>query len=283
VAVAILIIPVLLLYPILAITRKSRKPRVPRNIVITGANSGIGEALALYYAKAGVTLALTGRNKERLQKVGSACQAKGSDVVLGAIDVTDKPAMERFLLDFDQKNPVDLVIANAGVSMGTSGASKDLVASTRIIYQINVDGVFNTVLPLLQAMKDRRSGQIAIMSSVAGTGILPESAAYSSSKTAMRTWGEALRAMVYRDGVFVNVICPGFVESPMTDNAGRTGTYMPLLVKMPDAIRRIVQGLESDEPVIIFPRLLYFFGILFQFVAAQCASHRCCYTTDSWI
>jgi len=253
----ILILPVIALYAILkCASRNARKPAEPRNILITGANSGIGEALALHYAKAGITLALIGRNKDRLEKVCAACKSKGSVVVSAAVDVTDKAGMERFVLDFDKSHPVDLVIANAGMSAGTSGFQRDIVASTRVLFDVNVLGVFNTVLPLIQPMKDRGSGQIAIMSSIAGTGVLMEAPDYSATKVAIRTWAEGLRALLYRDGIFVNVICPGFVESPMTDV--NKEYRMPLMQTMPAAIERMTRGLAHDEPVIVFPRLLYF-------------------------
>jgi len=152
------------------------------------------------------------------------------------------------------------VIANAGVSAKTGGFSGDIVASTRQLFAINVDGVFNTVLPFISLMKERQSGQIAIMSSLAGIGLLPEATDYSASKTAIRIWGEGLRTLLYRDNIFVNVICPGFVESPMTDS--NSDYRMPLMQTMPNAIDRITTGLASDEPVIIFPRLVYLFAWL---------------------
>jgi len=254
--VALLALPLIIIYVVHKLCfRQKKRPRIPTSILITGATSGIGEAFALHYAKAGVTLALTGRNKDRLEKVAAACKGKGAVVVAGALDVVDRVGMERFILSFDQSHPVDLVIANAGVSAATGGFARDIVASTRQLFNVNVDGVFNTVLPLIAPMKERGSGQIAIMSSIAGTGVLPDAPDYSATKVAVRVWGEGLRTLLYRDNVFVNVICPGFVESPMTDI--NKDYRMPLIQTMPVAIERMTAGLAADVPVIIFPRILY--------------------------
>jgi len=252
----VLVLPFILVYIIHKSCMCSRKrPKIPLNILITGANSGIGEALSLHYAKQGVTLALIGRNKERLEKVSNACKTKGAVSIVAPLDVTDRIGMEKFILDFDRAHPVDLVIANAGVSARTGGFSRDIVQSTRQLFAINVDGVFNTVLPLIAPMKERGSGQIAIMSSIAGTGVLPDAPDYSATKVAIRVWGEGLRALLYRDNVFVNIICPGFIESPMTDIGGEY--RLPMLQKMAPSIVRITSSLAADEPVTIFPRPLY--------------------------
>src|SRR5689334_14457724 len=117
------------------------------HIIITGASSGLGAALAKAYAMPGVVLGLTGRNKDRLQKVADTCSAKGAKVVTGLVDVRDDEILKEWLEQFDNSHPVDLLIANAGISAGAGGQieSQKMV---RDIFAINVDGVINSVLPI---------------------------------------------------------------------------------------------------------------------------------------
>jgi short-subunit dehydrogenase len=130
---------------------------------------------------------------------------------------------------------------------------RDIVGATRALFATNVDGVFNTILPLIPAMKERKSGRIVIMSSLASTGPLPGSAAYCATKAAVRTYGEALRGLLYRDGVRVNVVCPGYIESDMTK---ANHFHMPGIMSMKAAVSIMTAGIARDVPVIIFPTLL---------------------------
>jgi len=221
----------------------------PRSILITGGSSGLGAALAHCYAAPGVRLALSGRDAGRLEAVAAGCRQRGATVATAVLDVADAEAIGRWVLGADDAAPLDLVIANAGISGGDGGA-----AAIRRIFAVNVDGVVNTVLPALERMRARRSGQIAIMSSLAGFRGLPSAPAYSASKAAVRSWGEALRARHARDGVAVNVICPGFVKSRMTDN---NPFRMPLLMEADRAAEIIRRGLARNRARIAFPLRLY--------------------------
>lgn len=136
------------------------------------------------------------------------------------------------------------------MSEETVGLERDVVAATRALFAINADGVFNTVLPLLPAMKARGRGRLVLMASQAATMPLAACPAYCASKAAVRAYGESLRGLVYRDGVRVNVVCPGFVESPMTKILTH---HLPGLMTMPAAVRCIAAGLEADAAVIGFP------------------------------
>jgi NAD(P)-dependent dehydrogenase (short-subunit alcohol dehydrogenase family) len=146
------------------------------------------------------------------------------------------------------------VIANAGISEGTMKLEREVEAATRALFATNVDGVFNTILPLLAPMKERRAGRIVLLSSLAATGPLPGSVAYSATKAAVRVYGEALRASVFRDGLRVNVICPGYVESDMT---AANKSAMPGLMSMSAAMRCMTRGIARDTPVIQFPGALH--------------------------
>lgn len=186
-------------------------------IVITGASSGIGAALAEYYAAPGVTLGLTGRSDERLRAVAAACKARGAAVETALMDVCEREALAAWLLEIDGKKPIDLVIANAGISGGSGGHSVmgEEPEQLRRIMAVNLDGVFNTVLPLIPLMTGRKRGQIALMSSLAGLRGLPGAPAYSTSKAAVLAYGQALRGWLGMRGVKVSVIMPGFVRTPL--------------------------------------------------------------------
>jgi short-subunit dehydrogenase len=225
----------------------------PKNIVITGASSGLGAALARRYAGEGVTLHLSGRHMERLQAIAMECQSKGATVYIRAVDVTDAKTTRDWLAAADAIQPVDLIIANAGVSAGIGGGG-ETEEQTRTIFAVNVDGVINTIEPLLPLMVERRHGQIAIMSSLAGIRGLSSSPAYSASKAAVRTLGEGLRGWLKDYGVEVNVICPGFIKTPMTD----INPYpMPCMMDGAKAAAIIAEGLARNKARIAFPKRLY--------------------------
>jgi len=220
------------------------------SIVITGASSGIGEALALDYAQPGIALALSGRDAERLTAVAEACRARGATVDHTAIDVTDRAALAAWLSRFDDAHPVDLLIANAGISIDKENSSLDDFSRVRQTMAVNVDGVFNTVEPLVGRMMQRRRGQIAVVSSLASFIGLPYSASYNASKAAVRVWGESIRYVLKKHGVGVSVICPGFVVSRMTASAPFP---MPFLMTSAQASAIIRRGLARDRPRIAFP------------------------------
>jgi len=225
----------------------------PKSILITGASSGIGAALARLYAAPGITLALAGRDAGRLGGIVADCRARGADADAASVDVTDAEATARWIAAADEAAPLDLVFANAGISGGTfgGGESRDQAAA---IFATNVGGVIHTVHPAAERMRVRRRGQIAIMSSLASFRGMPGAPAYSASKAAARSYGEALRGSLHRHNVGVTVICPGFIRTPMTDvNRFR----MPLLMEADRAARLIRRGLARNRARIAFPLRLY--------------------------
>jgi short-subunit dehydrogenase len=220
------------------------------SIVITGASSGIGEALALDYARPGAALALTGRDAGRLEAVARACRAKGATVVADTIDVVDRAGLADWLVAFDDIHPVDLVVANAGISIDKDNSSLDDFARVRKTFDVNVAGVFNTVEPLLARLMARKRGQVAIVSSLASFIGLPYSASYNASKAAVRVWGESIRYVLRKSDVGVSVICPGFVVSRITANAPFP---MPFLMSAERASGIIRRGLARNKARIAFP------------------------------
>ncbi|MCH8347713.1 MAG: SDR family NAD(P)-dependent oxidoreductase [Proteobacteria bacterium] len=221
----------------------------PKNILITGASSGIGEEVAKQYAAPGITLAITGRNKKRLEAVKGALQAKGARVIAKVLDVTGQKAMETFIREVDKIAPLDLVIANAGVGV-QAGDFKSLDQAAKFTITVNVFGVFNTIHPALEIFEGRRCGQIAIVSSLAGCIGLPGSPIYSASKNAVRAYGEALRAVYQGKGIEINVICPGWVRSRITD---RNEYSMPFFMEVDKAAAIIIRGLAKNQARISFP------------------------------
>ncbi len=225
----------------------------PHHILITGASSGIGAALAREYAMNGTRLSLSGRDATRLQAVATHCRALGADVEETVIDVRDGAAMREWITACWQRQPIDLIIANAGIALATGGPA-EMEERTREIFAVNVDGVLNTIFPALPAMCERRHGQIAIVSSLAGFRGMPSAPAYSASKAAVKALGEGLRGRLRPHGIAVNVITPGFVKSRIT---GANNFPMPLLMEADTAARRIRRGLAHNRGRIAFPRRLH--------------------------
>lgn len=218
----------------------------PKSILITGASSGIGEALALEYAKSGVTLHLSGRNEERLNDVKAACEARGGRVFPKVIDVTDEKAMADWIKGCGD---LELIIVNAGIAKPFK-THYDLARHTREIFDVNLGGVFNTVHPAIEMMKEAGQGQIALISSIAGYRGMPSAPAYSSSKVAVKAYGEALRGFYHSMGIEINVICPGFVRSRLTDG---NKFKMPFFMEANRAAKIIRLGLEKNKGLITFP------------------------------
>lgn len=222
-----------------------------QHIVITGASSGIGEALALHYATPGARLSLSGRNTDRLESIVKRCRDKGADAQGALVDVRDQAAMTGWLLEADKRAPVDLLIANAGISAGTEGAENgEDSAQIREIFDVNLNGVLHTLQPLLPLMRGRERGHIALISSLAGFRGWPGAPAYCASKAAIKSYGEALRGALRSSGVSVHVICPGFVTSRMTDV---NDFPMPFKIDADKAAQIIARGIERDKGRIAFP------------------------------
>jgi short-subunit dehydrogenase len=225
---------------------------IPRHVLITGASSGIGAALARAYARPSVRLSLTARNMPRLEEIAKACRAAGAEAALRSIDVGDGAAMAAWIEDCDAGQAVDLVIANAGIGgerVIATEAGEPLSVAHEIV-ATNVLGVANTVIPLLPRFVARGKGHVAIMSSLAAHIGLPQAPLYSASKAAIRAYGQGLRRLLAPKGVTVTVICPGFVETPMSASVpgGR-----PFLWSTERAAHRIVEGLAHGRHEIDFP------------------------------
>lgn len=228
--------------------------------LVTGASSGLGAALAVGLAERhkGVHLILLGRDRERLDRVAQRCESVGATVRSAAVDITDRAFLDTWLVTVDSATPIDLAIANAGISGGTAAVDREgepspageTAAQTRAIFATNIDGVANTLLPLIPRMAERGRGQIGIMASLAGYRGLPGTPAYCASKAAVKVWGESLRVTLADRGVGVSTICPGFVATPLT--AGNR-FRMPFLMSDEKAARIVLNGLAANKGRIAFP------------------------------
>lgn len=232
-----------------------------KNILITGASSGIGAALALAYAEEKACLFLSGRDETRLKQVAEQVIAKGGQAHVKVIDVTDAVALRAWIENVDDLFPLDLVIANAGISAGTGKGDENEEQIARI-FATNVHGVFHTVHPIIPRMKKRKAGQIAIMASLAGFFGIPGAPTYAASKAAVRVYGEGLRGDLAPHGVKLSVICPGFVKTPMT---AVNNFKMPFLMSAERAAQIAKKGLEKNKARIAFPQR---FAALIWLVAA---------------
>lgn len=235
------------------------------NVVITGASSGIGEALAIECAKRGDRLFLCGRNAQRLEDTAEKCRALGAATDAETIDVTDSEAVAQWLTQCENKAPIERVFANAGVSTGEETSD-----NVRRTFATNVGGVVNTVLPAIEIFRngqERTTKQIVITSSIAGYGPLKACPSYSATKSCVKTWGLALRGMLAPEGIAVSVICPGFIRSRITD---ANTCPMPFFMEADKAASIILKRADKNKGMISFPwpmRLsTWFLSIMPQFL-----------------
>lgn len=183
-------------------------------VLITGASSGIGEALAWEYARRGARLGLVARRAERLAALAHVLP--GGCATYEA-DVRDAVGMKRVAEHFiAEHGGADVVIANAGMSAGTLTQHDEDLAVFREIMDINVLGMVHTFSPFLRAMRAARAGTLVGIASVAGIRGLPGAGAYSASKSAAVTYLESLRVECRGSGVSVVTIAPGYIATPMT-------------------------------------------------------------------
>jgi short-subunit dehydrogenase len=232
-----------------------KRVKDPRSILITGASSGIGAALARAYAAPRIHLAICGRDTARLAAVANLCRERGAEVIETCLDVTEAPAVAAWIDIADRASPLELVIANAGVQGGLwrDGAGETLGELQRVM-EVNFGGVSNTIHPVLSAMRQRRRGQIALIASLAALRGLPYSPGYCASKAAVRIYGEALRSWLAPEGIDVSVVLLGFVETRLSNTVSGP---KPLILSPERAAGIIRRGLAKGRRQIAFPYPLY--------------------------
>jgi short-subunit dehydrogenase len=217
-------------------------------VVITGASSGIGAALARHYAARGATLALIARREDALNAL--ARELPGSHHIYVA-DVADAGAMLAAGEDFMARAGVpDVVVANAGISVGTLTGEREDLPAFRKVFETNVLGMVHTFHPFVGPMRQARAGRLVGVTSVAGIRGLPGAGAYSASKAAAISYLESLRIELCGSGVRVVTLAPGYIETPMT----AVNRYrMPFLLPVDAAARRLVRAIDAGASFAVVP------------------------------
>lgn len=240
------------------VSRQSQRTRIiataPTTILVTGASSGLGGALARGYAAPGIHLLLVGRDATRLDAAADDCRKTGATVTTGLFDVAEGGPLGAWLLAQDEARPIDMVLACAGVSAGTTAEGQpEGVALATMEVRTNLIGTIHTVEPLLPRLIARGAGQVMVTASVAALRGLPYSPGYSASKAGVRAYGEALRALLAPHGVAVTVVVPGFFDTPMTGRWKGPTPFFMTLDRMAAVIRR---GLDRRAARVTCPKLL---------------------------
>lgn len=220
-------------------------------IFLTGASSGIGEALAVEIAKRGAIVGLLARREELLKKLAEQCEAAGGTARFFACDVVDyetvQAAADALREEFGR---IDILIANAGIG-GNNKETRELQPEfVKKVIDINLLGAVNSVYAVLPQMLELKSGQLVAISSLAGFRGLPKSAAYSASKAGMTNLFESIRLDVQSQGVSVTIIQPGFIKTPLT--SGRKNK-MPFLMELEDAVPLFLKAIEKRKKFAAFP------------------------------
>jgi short-subunit dehydrogenase len=234
------------------------------NIFITGASSGIGNALAHEYAKRSLSttenntsasrmvIGLAARRVNELEILAEELQ-KNYNVTCAIypLDVRDATALVAAAQDFIARfGAPNIVIANAGVSCGTLTADKDDFKAIQAIFDINVMGMVHTFQPFIAAMKLANQGQLVGVASVAGIRGLPGAGAYSASKAAAISYLESLRVEMARDNIVVTTIAPGYIRTPMTD----VNEYkMPFLMDADVFAHKFANAVAAKRRFVVIP------------------------------
>jgi short-subunit dehydrogenase len=221
---------------------------MPLKVVISGASSGLGLALARHYLKSGAIVGAIARRDDLLQAL--TIEFPGQ-VHCYALDVRDAAALQLAAVNFIAKAGVpDVVIANAGVSVGTlTDYAEDVEAFSQVL-DINVLGMVKTFQPYLAAMRRERCGALVGIASVAGFRGLPGAGAYSASKAAAISYLESLRVELHGSGVKVVTICPGYIKTAMT---AHNPYPMPFILEVDDAAKRMARAIARQTPFAVIP------------------------------
>lgn len=196
-----------------------------KTVWITGASSGIGEALAQAFAQEGARLILSARRAAELERVRNVCANPDAHAIL-PLDLTDFASDDLVRQALDQTGQIDILVNNGGISQRSLVVDTDLEVDRRIM-EVNYFGAVKLTKAVLPHMLARRSGHIVVVSSVVGKFSTPRRSAYAASKHALHGFFDALRAEVHNDGIRVTLACPGYVQTNLSLSAlkGDGSTY----------------------------------------------------------
>src|SRR5262245_11960166 len=227
---------------------------------VTGASSGIGRQLALDLAREGYRVAATARSRDKLNALADEAKALKGSIVAFSCDVTDEQAMRETIGAIEAElGPVALAVFNAGNYYPARGYALETDSYTKS-FQINVFGVVFGLVPLVERMRERGRGQVAIVGSATAYRGLPLASAYGSTKAALNYMAEALKFDFDKMNIRIQIINPGFIETPLTRN---NKFAMPGLMRVTDASKRIVKGLTTGGFEVAFPISLTLMAKLF--------------------
>lgn len=231
------------------------RPNLAQKVVITGASSGIGRALAVEYARRGAVLGLIARRADLLDQLAATLPVRSHCY---PADVRDVAALARAARDFVARAGCpDIVIANAGISAGTSTAEVDDNDVFEEILATNLTGMMLTFQPFIEEMRVRRQGVLVGIASVAGFRGLPGAAAYSASKAGAISYLESLRVEMSGSGVSVVTICPGYVATPLT---AKNPYRMPFIMKAEVAAEKMADAIAARKRFYVLPWQMALFG-----------------------
>lgn len=218
---------------------------------ITGASAGIGRELAVQMAGRGYAVVATARSGDKLQALADESASLPGSISAAPCDVTDVEAMAHLIGTIEADHgPIRCAIFNAGNYWPTRGEALELDAF-RKTYEINLFGVLNGLIPVVERMKAHGCGQVVMVASVSGYGGLPAASAYGASKAAINNMAESLKFDFDRINIRVQVVNPGFIDTPLTE---KNDFEMPALMPVDKAVDAMIRGIEEGGFEITFPR-----------------------------
>lgn len=220
-------------------------------ILISGASSGVGAALACVHAAPGARLHLWGRDEARLETVARKCRARGAEATTAAFDLTDFSALKTRLIAADEAAPIALAYLNAGLggSLEKDRAGQAPEAVERMA-GVNFTAPIIAANMLAERMAARKSGRIVLVGSVAGEIALPMAPSYSATKAGLKFFATALRARLARFGIGVTLVAPGFIDTPMSQDLKEP---RPFLISAERAAHIIVNKVARGRSEIVLP------------------------------
>lgn len=222
-----------------------------KRILLTGASSGIGAALAVAMAERGAALGLVARRRGLLDELKQRCENAGGKAEVFCADVRDEAALTECAAEFRGRfGGIDIMIANAGIGGNNEKCRSLQPDAVREVIETNLMGAVNAVHAVLPEMLRANSGHLVAISSLAGFRGLPRSAAYSASKAAMTNYFESIRLDTADKGIAVTIIRPGFIKTPLT--SGRDAK-MPFLMELDAAVPQFLRAIERKKAFAAFP------------------------------